>query len=123
MKRSWNFWKIPFRRGAAAAPAAPAPPPQPAATPAEPLQDIAPSDALLLYFQHNPGAVDVEKLQLDSPALNRLKAHGMKLVVPLMSQGELIGLLNLGPRLSEQDYSSDDRALLNTLATQASPAV
>ena len=47
----------------------------------------------------------------------------MKLVVPLVSQGELIGLLNLGPRLSEQDYSSDDRKLLDNLAAQAAPAV
>jgi serine phosphatase RsbU (regulator of sigma subunit)/anti-sigma regulatory factor (Ser/Thr protein kinase) len=43
--------------------------------------------------------------------------------LPLVSQGELIGLLNLGPRLSEQEYSSDDRRLLNNLATQASPAL
>jgi serine phosphatase RsbU (regulator of sigma subunit)/anti-sigma regulatory factor (Ser/Thr protein kinase) len=44
-------------------------------------------------------------------------------VVPLVSQGELLGVLNLGPRLSQQDYSSDDRALLNNLATQAAPAL
>ena len=43
--------------------------------------------------------------------------------MPLLSQGELIGLLNLGPRLSEQDYSADDRRLLNNLAGQAAPAV
>jgi serine phosphatase RsbU (regulator of sigma subunit)/anti-sigma regulatory factor (Ser/Thr protein kinase) len=43
--------------------------------------------------------------------------------MPLISQGELIGLLNLGPRLSEQDYSTDDRRLLNTLVTQAAPAL
>ena len=43
--------------------------------------------------------------------------------MPLVAQGELIGLLNLGPRLSDQDYSSDDHVLLNNLATQASPAV
>jgi serine phosphatase RsbU (regulator of sigma subunit) len=35
----------------------------------------------------------------------------------------LIGLLNLGSRLSEQEYSSDDIALLNNLAAQATPAV
>ena len=40
-----------------------------------------------------------------------------------MSQGELIGLLNLGPRLSDQAYSSDDRKLLDNLAAQAAPAV
>ena len=47
----------------------------------------------------------------------------MALVVPLVSQGELIGTLNLGPRLSEQDYSTDDRRLLTTLAAQAAPAI
>ena len=47
----------------------------------------------------------------------------MKLVVPLVSQGELIGLLNLGPRLSDQDYSTDDRKLLDNLAAQAAPAL
>jgi serine phosphatase RsbU (regulator of sigma subunit) len=41
----------------------------------------------------------------------------------MITQGELVGLLNLGPRLSEQYYSSDDRGLLNTLAAQAAPAV
>jgi serine phosphatase RsbU (regulator of sigma subunit)/anti-sigma regulatory factor (Ser/Thr protein kinase) len=45
------------------------------------------------------------------------------LVVPLVTQGELIGTLNLGPRLSEQEYSSDDRRLLGTLAAQAAPAI
>ena len=47
----------------------------------------------------------------------------MKLVVPLVSQGELIGLLNLGPRLSDQEYSTDDRRLLDNLAAQAAPAL
>ena len=32
-------------------------------------------------------------------------------------------MLNLGPRLSEQDYSSDDRQLLDKLAAQAAPAL
>ena len=32
-------------------------------------------------------------------------------------------MLNLGPRLSEQEYSSDDRKLLDNLAAQAAPAL
>ena len=32
-------------------------------------------------------------------------------------------MINLGRRLSEQEYSSDDRRLLSNLATQAAPAV
>ena len=78
--------------------------------------DIAPNDPLLAYLQSASGAVDIEALELDSPALAELKAAGVKLAVPLVSQGELIGVLNLGPRLSEQEYSSDDRKLLDNLA-------
>jgi serine phosphatase RsbU (regulator of sigma subunit)/anti-sigma regulatory factor (Ser/Thr protein kinase) len=85
--------------------------------------DIAPNDPLVGYFLSAPGAVEVDKLHVDSPALQALKNAGVKMAVPLVSQGELVGLLNLGPRLSEQDYSTDDRGLLNTLATQSAPAV
>jgi serine phosphatase RsbU (regulator of sigma subunit)/anti-sigma regulatory factor (Ser/Thr protein kinase) len=85
--------------------------------------DIAPNDPLLGYLEGASGAVDVDTLELDSPALRELKAAGVKLVVPLVSQGELIGVLNLGPRLSEQEYSSDDRKLLDNLAAQAAPAL
>jgi serine phosphatase RsbU (regulator of sigma subunit)/anti-sigma regulatory factor (Ser/Thr protein kinase) len=89
----------------------------------EPPVEIAPNDPLLAYFQGASEAVDIESLELDSPALRELKAAGVKLAVPLVSQGELIGVLNLGPRLSEQDYSSDDRRLLDNLAAQAAPAL
>ena len=85
--------------------------------------EIGPNDPLLAYFQSASEAVDIDALELDSPALRELKAAGVKLAVPLVSQGELIGVLNLGPRLSEQDYSSDDRKLLDKLAAQAAPAL
>src|SRR6059036_2385962 len=85
--------------------------------------DIAPNDPILAYFHAGSGAVAIDDLQLDSPAVRALRSAGVKLVVPLISQGELIGLLNLGPRLSDQDYSSDDRRLLENLAAQAAPAV
>src|SRR5688572_1218049 len=85
--------------------------------------DIAPTDPILGYFQQTSGAVALDEIQLDSPAIRQLRQNGVKMVVPLISQGELIGLLNLGPRLSEQEYSSDDRQLLEKLASQAAPAV
>ncbi len=88
-----------------------------------PALDIAPNDPLVAYFLSAPAAVELGKLQLDSPALKALRAASVQLVIPLVSQGELVGLLNLGPRLSEQDYSADDRGLLTTLATQAAPAL
>jgi serine phosphatase RsbU (regulator of sigma subunit)/anti-sigma regulatory factor (Ser/Thr protein kinase) len=88
-----------------------------------PPMDIAPNDPIVAYFLSAPGTVEVDKLHLDSPALQAMKDAGVKLAIPLVSQGELVGLLNLGPRMSEQDYSTDDRGLLNTLATQSAPSV
>ncbi len=84
---------------------------------------IAPNDPIVAYFLSAPGAVEIDRLHLNSPALRALRAAGVKLAIPLVSQGELVGLLNLGPRLSEQGYSTYDRVLLNSLATQAAPAV
>jgi serine phosphatase RsbU (regulator of sigma subunit)/anti-sigma regulatory factor (Ser/Thr protein kinase) len=100
---------------------------EPVAAPSErveaPPVEIAPNDPLVAYFSGATGAVDIGALQLDSPALEGLREAGIRLVVPLVSQGELIGLLNLGPRRSEQEYSADDRKLLNDLAGHAAPAV
>ncbi|WP_052667289.1 ATP-binding SpoIIE family protein phosphatase [Nitriliruptor alkaliphilus] len=90
---------------------------------AAPQVDIPPQDPLLAYFQSHPEPIDVDNLKLDSPGVTALRAAGIKLAVPLVSQGELIGLLNLGPRLSEQEYSADDRKLLENLAGQAAPAL
>jgi serine phosphatase RsbU (regulator of sigma subunit)/anti-sigma regulatory factor (Ser/Thr protein kinase) len=93
------------------------------ATPTAPAVEISPNDPIVAYFQSATGAVDLDELELDSPALGQLREAGVRLAVPLVSQGELVGLLNLGPRLSDQDYSSDDRKLLNSLAAQAAPAL
>jgi serine phosphatase RsbU (regulator of sigma subunit) len=88
-----------------------------------PVIDIESSDPFLVYLAQAGGPVDVTNLELDSRAVRDLRTAGVALVVPLISSGELIGTLNLGPRLSEQGYSSDDRRLLDTLAGYAAPAM
>ena len=95
------------------------------ATPAAvaPEVDIAPNDPLLAYLAQSTGAVDLDALELESPAVADLRNAGMQLVVPLVTHGELVGLLSLGPRLSEQEYSREDRKLLDDLAGYAAPAV
>ena len=85
--------------------------------------ELAPDDPILAYLASVSGVVEVEKLDLDSQALGAMKSAGIELVVPLVSQGELIGLLSLGSRLSQQEYSADDRKLLRDLSTQTAPAV
>jgi hypothetical protein len=109
------------RRGPAR-PATPRPAPFEAPlAPAAPVE-IGENDPLLVYAQSAASAVDLGGLELDSPALRELRAAGVKLVVPLITRGELIGTRNLGPRLSEQDYSTDDRKLLDFVALHANEA-
>ena len=115
-----TLWRTVRRRRTTSERSEPAAGPRPQVVP---VPDIAPNDPLVAYLQSAAGAVDIDRLELDSPALRELKANSVKMAVPLVSQGELIGLLCLGPRLSQQEYSADDRNLLNNLATQATPAV
>jgi serine phosphatase RsbU (regulator of sigma subunit)/anti-sigma regulatory factor (Ser/Thr protein kinase) len=85
--------------------------------------EIAHDDTLLARLQATAGPIVIDELQVASPGRDALRAAGLTLVVPLVSQGELIGLLGLGPRLSERDYSSDDRKLLDDLGKRAAPAL
>ncbi len=52
-----------------------------------------------------------------------LKRLDAKLFVPLLVQGDLVGLFAFGPKLSEETYSQDDRITLITLANQTAVAV
>src|ERR687894_396456 len=124
-KSRQGFWQSLFRRDEKQEPRQEVPEPVVETTVKEagPELEIAPNDPIVAYFAGASGVVEIEKLDLDSPALRAMKEADIKVVVPLVSQGELIGLLNLGPRLSQQEYSADDRKLLNDLATQTAPAV
>jgi len=123
--QSGGFFRNMFRRdgGKPGTPEAAVEVAEERAMPEAPQIEIAPDDPILAYLASVSGVVEVEKLNLDSPALRAMKAADVKVVVPLVSQGELIGLLNLGPRLSQQEYSADDRKLLSDLASQTAPAV
>ena len=84
---------------------------------------IASNDPMMAYVLSNPGTIGVDKMYLDSPILRILKANGVEIVVPFVSQGESIGLLSLGLRLNGRKYSREDRSLLNTLAAQTAPSL
>ncbi len=122
-KNRMRFWQDLFKRDGRKAPEETTAVADDVPRQAAPELDIAPNDPILAYLASVSGVVEVEKLDLDSPALRQMREAGVKLLVPLVSQGELIGLLNLGPRLSQQEYSADDRKLLSDLATQTAPAV
>ncbi len=69
------------------------------------------------------GPVEMSSIEAESPTIARLREEGVELIVPLIGQGELLGALYLGQRLSDQPYSTDDRRLLGNLASQVAPAM
>jgi len=87
------------------------------------LMDVPANDPLIGYILANPGVIDIDQLDFESEGVQAFRAAGVQIVAPLIHQGQVVGFLNLGPRLSEQEYSSDDRRLLSILASQAAPAV
>ncbi|RZU30797.1 ATP-binding SpoIIE family protein phosphatase [Blastococcus saxobsidens] len=107
-------WVSPWRSGPPASP----PDPLPTTTVA-----FDPDDPLVEHLAQVAEPIALDRIDLDSPGVRALKAAGMALLVPLVTSGELVGLLALGPRRSEREYSTNDRRLLQDLATHAAPAV
>lgn len=84
---------------------------------------IPKNDPLVDYFESAPQIAEVNKLSIDSPTVHKLREAGVELIVPLFSSGDLVGVLLLNPKRSEQEYSTDDRQLISMLAAQVAPAV
>ncbi len=80
-------------------------------------------DPILEMFDQGPGTIEMAQLDVDSDAYQFMLSSGYMLIVPLITQGELIGWINLGQRMSEQNYTTDDEILLTRLAIQVAPTV
>ncbi len=88
------------------------------------------TSSLSKWLARNDRAMKVQELELD-PHLqamgdserNALKGSGAQLFVPMKSKGKLTGILVLGPRIVEEDYSLADIDLLNTVASQAATLI
>jgi GAF domain-containing protein len=79
-------------------------------------------DALIAYLEsRTPAPVSVEDLH--EPARWILQQQGVSLLVPLVTQGRLVGLLGLGAPAAGRTYSADDLLFLTALARVAAPAV
>jgi serine phosphatase RsbU (regulator of sigma subunit) len=84
---------------------------------------VSDDDPLLNYMLRHPGSLEIDRLHLDSPALLELSLGGAEILLPLASQGELLGLLMLGPHLKGEAYTREERTLLDTIAPQVAPAI
>jgi len=85
--------------------------------------DFAPDDVLIAYIEEHPAPLAVNAVDLPSPILGWLATNGVWLLVPLVTQGRLVGLLSLGEPVRGGAYSADDLAFLTTLADEAAAAV
>ncbi|MEN8238654.1 MAG: SpoIIE family protein phosphatase [Actinomycetota bacterium] len=84
---------------------------------------IPDDDPLSWHLLSVAAPVLLADVPMTSPAVEALREADIEIVVPLIGQGELMGALYLGQRLSDQAYSTDDRKLLASLASQVSPAM
>lgn len=84
---------------------------------------IADDDPLVNHVLRHPGTLEVDRVSLASPILQDLKLHAADMLLPLASQGELVGLLILGPHLKGEAYTHEERTMLDTLAPQVAPAL
>ena len=84
--------------------------------------------AEFLRYEHQPltqYAVDLHPRFAEMPPAERAWLTGldMDVYVPIYAQGEWIGLLALGPKVSGDRYFEDDLTLLSTLADQTAVAL
>lgn len=82
-----------------------------------------PADPLVQALLRDRGTVALDALPGPSPLAARMRADGAVLAVPLLNNGELVGILSVGEKRSEQRYDRSDRMLLDELAAQAAPAL
>ena len=84
--------------------------------------EIFPDEQLIGYFEQYPVPLAAHGIDVASPAAPYLRANGVSLLVPLVTQARLVGLLSLGEPARGGSYSRDDLAFLTTLADEAAAA-
>lgn len=76
---------------------------------------VADDDAFIAYALAHPGALEIARLHLASPFFQDLQERALEIVLPLASQGELIGMLMLGPRVVDEKYRRLTRVVVAVL--------
>jgi serine phosphatase RsbU (regulator of sigma subunit) len=84
---------------------------------------VAGDDPLWATLPAQSTTVPLGQLPLESRAAHALEAAGAELVLPLVSESELIAVLALGPRHDKVAYSYDECLVLDELAGAVAPAL
>jgi serine phosphatase RsbU (regulator of sigma subunit) len=87
------------------------------------LINVSDNDPLMAYVLSHSSTLKIDRLHLDSTVLQQMKRSGAEIILPLASQGELLGLLILGLHLKGEAYTREECIILDTLAPQVAPAL
>jgi PAS domain S-box-containing protein len=94
------------------------------------LSIIRPDSPIIAWLSNHQAALLSHALETDPSFIglwtrerDDLKQVKAELFVPLVAAGNLIGVLMLGPKLSEQPYTSGEELTLDTLANQTAVAI
>ncbi len=85
--------------------------------------EIAPDDPLRRLLFQTRDVLEFGEVKQRSPGLEMLQVDGFRVAVPLVSQGEIVGLLALGEPRGRPYFSYNDRQLLGMIASRAAPAL
>ena len=85
---------------------------------------LSPHLPVLEHMQERGQTWEIVPTAGEAPALAILQALEPECLVPMLGRdGQLLGLAVLGPRLSDESYSGEDRRLLDSVANQAGVAL
>src|SRR5262249_54117672 len=84
---------------------------------------IPPEDPLVGHALRHAGSVAVAAVDVASPVLDEWRVIGAELVVPLVSQGTLVGVMVLGPGGAAGGYGEDHWRWLEDLAAFGAAAL
>lgn len=82
---------------------------------------VSPTDPFRTAVLRPSSVVEIGRVMPDSPAAQALRAEGVQLALPLISQSELVGLLAIAPRPDAPAYTMDEGDLLTAFADSAAP--
>lgn len=71
----------------------------------------------------NAGKVAFKPKHSETASLSKMDSLGINLCLPLEIGGEILGLVNFGEKMSELDYTNEDRELLQNMALQLTNSV
>ncbi len=81
------------------------------------------ASSIIKWLKENQDILVLDEIKSQNEVAEEMERLGVTILVPIISQEELIGTISLGNKLSGDIFSSEDIGLLQTLANQTAVAL